>query len=97
MTTDQGVMGMAIVGEQAGGDGQGQPDDGAGNAAGEGDDDRLGEKLQLDLALVAPRALRMPISRTRARTPASMMFMMPTPPTARVTKDTATSSRVRRS
>jgi hypothetical protein len=36
----------------------------------------------------------MPISRMRARTLASMMFMMPTPPTASVTAATSTSTAV---
>ena len=33
--------------------------------------------------VVAPRALRMPISRVRSVTDTSMMFMMPMPPTTR--------------
>ena len=39
--------------------------------------------------LVAPMALRIPISRMREVTVASMMFMMPMPLTSRVTKATS--------
>ena len=47
---------------------------------------RLDEELQQDVAAcVAPSALRMPISRVRSVTDTSMMFMMPMPPTRRLT------------
>jgi hypothetical protein len=39
--------------------------------------------------LVAPMALRTPISRVRSVTETSMMFMTPTPPTMRPTLETA--------
>ena len=39
--------------------------------------------------LVAPRALRTPISRVRSVTLTSMMFITPTPPTIRPTLETA--------
>ena len=35
---------------------------------------------------VAPSALRTPISRVRSVTDTSMMFMMPMPPTSRLTR-----------
>ena len=37
------------------------------------------------LKRVAPSAMRMPISRVRSVTLTSMMFMMPMPPTSRLT------------
>ena len=42
----------------------------------------------------APIARRMPISRVRSVTDTSMMFMMPMPPTSRLTAATAPSSAV---
>jgi hypothetical protein len=45
--------------------------------------------------LVAPMALRMPISRVRSVTETSMMFMTPTPPTMSPTDETATMKRKR--
>ena len=39
--------------------------------------------------MVAPMALRTPISRVRSVTETSMMFMTPTPPTSRPTLETA--------
>jgi hypothetical protein len=38
---------------------------------------------------LAPRALRMPISRVRSVTDTSMMFMTPTPPTTRPMQEMA--------
>ena len=43
---------------------------------------------------IAPTARRVPISRVRSVTDTSMMFMMPTPPTIRLTAATAPSSAV---
>ena len=43
---------------------------------------------------IAPTASRVPISRVRSVTDTSMMFMMPTPPTIRLTAATAPSSAV---
>jgi hypothetical protein len=54
-----------------------QPADGAEHAG-------LDEELPDDVLRVAPRARRMPISRVRSVTVASMMFMMPMPPTSRL-------------
>ena len=39
----------------------------------------------MDVEPVAPSAFRMPISRVRSVTDTSMMFMMPMPPTSRLT------------
>ena len=44
-------------------------------------DDRLDQKLPENLRRVAPTALRIPISWIRCVTLASMMFMIPMPPT----------------
>ena len=44
--------------------------------------DRFGEELLQDVALRAPVAMRMPISRVRSVTLTSMMFMTPMPPTS---------------
>ena len=43
---------------------------------------------------VAPNALRTPISRVRSVTDTSMMFMMPIPPTSRLTAAIPASSSV---
>ena len=45
--------------------------------------------------LVAPMALRTPISRVRSVTETSMIFMTPTPPTINPTDDTATMNKNR--
>ena len=54
----------------------------------------LGEELADDVGLLAPMALRMPISRVRSVTVTSMMFMTPMPPTRREIAATAPSSTV---
>ena len=54
------------------------------HAAEDGDDDAFDQDLDEDSTLVAPMALRMPISRMRSVMLASMMFMMPMPPTSRL-------------
>ena len=47
-----------------------------------GEDDGLDQELLGDVAALGPEARRMPISRVRSVTVASMMFMMPMPPTS---------------
>ena len=46
-----------------------------------GEEHALDEKMLDDVAALAPSARRIPISRVRSVTVASMMFMMPMPPT----------------
>jgi hypothetical protein len=68
-------------GDEPGGDvGDGH----AGGACEEGEDEAFDEELGEDVAGAAPRAFMRPISRVRSVTETSMMFMTPTPPTARV-------------
>ncbi len=53
----------------------------ADQAAGGRHDGRLDQELLDDVAAARAKARRMPISRVRSETVASMMFMMPIPPT----------------
>ena len=62
----------------------------ADDSAEAGEHHRLDQELHQHLARRrAPMARRMPISRVRSVTDTSMMFMMPMPPTIRLTAATA--------
>ena len=68
------------------------------NAAGQRNQNGLGQETESgSRVLVAPIALRMPISRMRDVTVASMMFMMPMPLTSSVTSATSIRITVRAS
>ena len=64
--------------------GNGQAKDCPDDAAAERNEYRLYQELEFYFAIGGPSALRIPISRIRERTFASMMFMIPIPPTARL-------------
>ena len=55
------------------------------NAAQRAEDKRFDQELEQDVTIVGADALRRPISRVRSVTDTSMMFMMPMPPTTRLT------------
>ena len=73
-----------------------RPEDDPGQAAGQGQQQRLGQELAAHVALCRAEARRRPISGRRSSTEITMTLAIPTPPTSRATAPSPSRSEVKR-